>query len=81
MNLDPFERAMTETPEEGTPMRANRRLPLPDLMLAQLNRRLSLAAQAEEPAHAENIAVEILARLAVVGVVGLCAVLLWVWWG
>ena len=59
-------------------MRLNRRLPLKDLMLAQLDRRLQLAVQPEKEEERLDAVIEIVAGLVALGIVSTFALLLWV---
>ena len=56
--------------------RLNRRLPLKDLMLAQLDRRLQLAAQPDHEEDRRDAAIELVVGLVVLGIVSTFALLL-----
>ena len=56
--------------------RLNRRLPLKDLMLAQLDRRLQLAAQPDIEEERRDAAIELVVGLVVLGIVSTFALLL-----
>ena len=56
--------------------RLNRRLPLKDLVLAQLDRRLQLAALPVNQQETDEAAIEIVVGLVVLGIVSTVALLL-----
>ena len=59
--------------------KVNRRLPVPDLLLAQLQRRLDLAGQPVRNPEAEAALAEVIVCWIVLGIVVLVGVMLWGW--
>ena len=59
-------------------MRANRRMPLPDLMLAQLERRLKLSEHPIRNYEAEEVLSELIVYWIFLGVVATFCLTIWV---